>query len=605
MKTTLAISLFATAFCLGTALTDPAKRQDGIFDDDGDAILSTGYARTGKMEQNGRTGVSAMHAILLNERKILIFDRSEESEAHFDSGQAAWSTEYDIELNQYRALHMQTNSFCSAGGFLANGTFVGTGGGQRTGRTYKAFEGYKTVRLFEPCIDGSCVWAEYPSGQMGDNRWYPTVEQLPDAGAPVLCNTTTSPLTRQPTSELFWPSKGAPVYMPFLVDTLEHNLYPFVHLLPSGNLWIFANRHSIIFNYNNNSIVRELPPIPGNPRNYPLTGTSVLLPLRPQNRYHVEVLVCGGSEGTRGGKHGQADNTCGRLDLDSENPVWVMDTFVFPRLMPGELDEPKITNSVALFLFRPTDSILLPDGTILFINGCQKGIAGFNRGDRPILEPIIYDPRKPHGERWTKGLAKSDIPRMYHSVALLIPVWCNQRVCTSFNCVYNFNFSFPLNVQDGRVWIAGSNPNQPANFTAVPFPTEFRVEYFSPPYLFNPDDTPASRPLISSVPPVLHYNQSFTVNVNLVAITAGLGFQSPLALEPNVVIVLINPGFATHSLHMSQRLVELESSLSEDGSEMTVKSPPNTNIFPPGPAWLYIVNRGVPGIGVKVMLAAS
>ncbi|RUS19498.1 hypothetical protein BC937DRAFT_87379 [Endogone sp. FLAS-F59071] len=563
MKTTLAISLFATAFCLGTALTDPAKRQDGIFDDDGDAILSTGYARTGKMEQNGRTGVSAMHAILLNERKILIFDRSEESEAHFDSGQAAWSTEYDIELNQYRALHMQTNSFCSAGGFLANGTFVGTGGGQRTGRTYKAFEGYKTVRLFEPCIDGSCVWAEYPSGQMGDNRWYPTVEQLPD-GSIFIIGGSTRPVqynnvtVNTPTYE-FWPSKGAPVYMPFLVDTLEHNLYPFVHLLPSGNLWIFANRHSIIFNYNNNSIVRELPPIPGNPRNYPLTGTSVLLPLRPQNRYHVEVLVCGGSEGTRGGKHGQADNTCGRLDLDSENPVWVMDTFVFPRLMP--------------------DSILLPDGTILFINGCQKGIAGFNRGDRPILEPIIYDPRKPHGERWTKGLAKSDIPRMYHSVALLIP--------------------------DGRVWIAGSNPNQPANFTAVPFPTEFRVEYFSPPYLFNPDDTPASRPLISSVPPVLHYNQSFTVNVNLVAITAGLGFQSPLALEPNVVIVLINPGFATHSLHMSQRLVELESSLSEDGSEMTVKSPPNTNIFPPGPAWLYIVNRGVPGIGVKVMLAAS
>ncbi|RUS30278.1 hypothetical protein BC938DRAFT_479607, partial [Jimgerdemannia flammicorona] len=235
-----------------------------------------------------------------------------------------------------------------------------------------------------------------------------------------------------------------------------------------------------------------------------------------------------------------------------------------------------------LVFFPVADGVLLPDGTILFVNGCQQGIAGFDRGREPILEPIIYDPRKVRGQRWTTKLAGSDIPRMYHSVALLIP--------------------------DGRVWIAGSNPNQPANASAIPFPTEFRVEYFSPPYLFNPDNTPAAKPLVSSVSATLRYGHPFTFNVNLQAAANEINFQPPLAIagsatQKNVQVVLINPGFVTHSLHMSQRLVELEYKLSENEDTLTVTPPPNPNIFPPGPAWLYVVSRGVPAVGVKVMLA--
>ncbi|RUS24312.1 glyoxal oxidase N-terminus-domain-containing protein [Jimgerdemannia flammicorona] len=178
MRISFAVAVLA-ALHLGTALASPAKRQD-YYDEDDPPFSSPNYARAGKMEQIGRTGVTAMHAVLLNERKILIIDRSEENEAHFDSGEAAWSTEYDIELNQYRALRLKTNSFCSAGGFLGNGTFISTGGGQRTGRTYHALSGFQSVRQFNPCTDDSCIWTEYPNGKMGDNRWYPTVEQLPD-----------------------------------------------------------------------------------------------------------------------------------------------------------------------------------------------------------------------------------------------------------------------------------------------------------------------------------------------------------------------------------------------------------------------------------------
>ncbi|RUS33824.1 glyoxal oxidase N-terminus-domain-containing protein [Jimgerdemannia flammicorona] len=473
----------------------------------------------------------------------MVIDKAQWNEARFDSGQYAWSTEYDYIDNNYRALHMDTNSFCSGGGFLGNGTLVSTGGGERRGRNYKALEGWHSIRMFKPCTNQTCEWSEFSTHQMGVNRWYPTAEQLPDGSLFIIGGSKKGAAVNReeintPSYE-FWPTRGPPVHMQFLVDTMPYNLYPFVYLLPSGHLWIFASRSSIIFDYEKNEIVRRLPDIPGNVRSYPLTGTAVMLPLMPENNYEVEVLVCGGAEGMR--RKSRADDTCGRINLSKEDTKWEMDTFVFPRLMP--------------------DGVLLADGKILFVNGCQRGFAGYNgRNNDPQFTPVIYDPVKPLGQRWITGLVSSTIARMYHSVALLIP--------------------------DGTVWIAGSGCIDPPNATATPYPTEFRVEYFSPPYLFS---TP--RPLISNVPTSLYPAQRFAININL---------QSDST--PDVKAALINPGFSTHSLHMSQRYVGLESSLSEDGLNLEVVAPPNNNIFPPGPAWFYVTNNGVPAQGVQVMV---
>lgn len=51
-----------------------------------------------------------------------------------------------------------------------------------------------------------------------------------------------------------------------------------------------------------------------------------------------------------------------------------------------------------------------------------------------MYQPLIYDPELPAGSRFvSKGLSPSLIPRMYHSVATLLP--------------------------DGSVFVSGSNPN--------------------------------------------------------------------------------------------------------------------------------------------------
>ncbi|RLN17881.1 galactose oxidase-like [Panicum miliaceum] len=62
-----------------------------------------------------------------------------------------------------------------------------------------------------------------------------------------------------------------------------------------GSLFIFASNRAILLDYKSNKVVRTYPVLAGgDPRNYPSTGSSVLLPLKP-NPTEAEVLVCGGA----------------------------------------------------------------------------------------------------------------------------------------------------------------------------------------------------------------------------------------------------------------------------------------------------------------------
>ncbi|KAK7460801.1 hypothetical protein VKT23_008730 [Stygiomarasmius scandens] len=54
---------------------------------------------------------------------------------------------------------------------------------------------------------------------------------------------------------------------------------------------------------------------------------------------------------------------------------------------------------------------------------------------------------------------------------------------------------------------------------------------------------------------------------------------------------------------MSTRYVKLISELSEDGSTLTVTGPPTPQIYPPGPAYIYVVTgEGVPSFGRKTLV---
>ncbi|KAG0362315.1 hypothetical protein BGZ54_008686 [Gamsiella multidivaricata] len=514
----------------------------------------------GSFKVVGETGVAAQHIALVTPTKMLIIDKIENNPAKLPNGQAAHTVEYDIETNEYRVLDVATNTFCSGGGFLPNGTMISAGGAERRfTRTFTATSGFQSLRMWQPCEDQSCQWIENPADpawQMTGNRWYVSVTTLPSGELFILGGSNESLAinrlaTNNPTWEIYpKPANIAaadytPNFMQFMVDAMPNNLYPNVYTLPDGNLYIFANKKSVIYNVETQTEVKRLPDLPGGPRSYPLTGSHVLLPLDPAKNYAHEILVCGGSEtmSTRS----KALQSCGRINLHADDPQWEMDQMPTPRLM--------------------SDAVILADGKIMLLNGAQIGYAGFLRASNPIYTPVVYDPEAPLGERFTEWVP-SNIARMYHSVATLLP--------------------------DGTVFVAGSNQNSEVRYENVPFPTEYRVEIFTPPYLTTDLERPE---IVSEIPATLAYDQKVDVVVDVK--------ETMDQYEPEIVFMLGHRGFVTHSTHMSQRMTKLVATkASEDGNRITysVAMPPNANLMPPGPHYIHVLNNGVPSKAIHFLL---
>ncbi|XP_019084927.1 PREDICTED: aldehyde oxidase GLOX-like [Camelina sativa] len=452
-------------------------------------------------------GISAMHMQLLHNGMVIMFDRTDfgisnvslpggicrydptDTAVKFDC--SAHSVLYDVVSNSYRPLQVQTDTWCSSGAVLPNGTLVQTGG-------YN--DGERAARMFTPCgYSETCDWIEFPQ-YLSQRRWYATNQILPDGRIIVAGG-------RRQFNYEFFPrhsSSSRSSRFEFLRETSdgsdENNLYPFIHLLPDGNLFVFANTRSIVFDYKTNRVVKEFPEIPGgDPRNYPSSGSSVLFPLDETNdtNVQVEIMVCGGSP--RGGfSRGfvRATSTCGRLKLSDQNPSWEMETMPLPRVMG--------------------DMLLLPTGDVIIVNGAGTGTAGWEKARDPVIQPLIYHPF----DHLFSVMSTPTRPRMYHSSAVLLP--------------------------DGRVLVGGSNPHVYYNFTNVEYPTDLSLEAYSPPYLSFTSDP--IRPKILTSDKVLSYKRLFNVD-----------FSIPQFLTVDLLSVrIVAPSFTTHSFAMNQRMVILK-----------------------------------------------
>ena len=181
----------------------------------------------------------------------------------------------------------------------------------------------------------------------------------------------------------------------------------------------------------------------------------------------------------------------------------------------------------------------LPDGNVLATGGDRNHDISTAAG-----ATLAAEEWSPNTGQWTT-LASNQVPRYYHSVAVLLP--------------------------DGRVLVGGGWGGNGGILDR-----QHNYEIFSPPYLFK-----GPRPAIFGGPGAAGYGTAFTL---------GVPNASDIAS-----VALIPPAAVTHNFDENQRFVPLGFNVIPGG--LQVAAPPNANYAPPGPYMLWIVNKnGVPSV---------
>jgi hypothetical protein len=227
-------------------------------------------------------------------------------------------------------------------------------------------------------------------------------------------------------------------------------------------------------------------------------------------------------------------------------------------------------------------STILPNGKVLVTGGvsCPGGdhIESFNQdglacSDGEVMNAELWDPQT---GQWTILAPQKEI-RAYHSVAALLPdgtvlVGGGGRPGAVGEIDFNGNK------------ITDANQRKPGGMSFG----HANVEIYSPPYLFNANGTPATRPVITTQPPETTANgETFFIG------TSGAGSQPKVSLVrfPSV----------THAFNQDQRQISLTPMLASGGMFVTVPSSPNE--CPPGYYMLFVLNSSdVPSIAAIIQV---
>ncbi|GAA5859156.1 hypothetical protein JCM8547_008892 [Rhodosporidiobolus lusitaniae] len=560
------------------------------------ALVASQRANT--WEVTGTVGVSPQQAFAVD-HIVYIVDKVENNTAQI-AGHPAWAGYYNTDDNSFTTQDIVTNSFCAGGTVMGNGSWVNIGGNAAVGplgiglaadspNPYGSTDGGRAVRMFTPCTDGNCEWLDDFASAMPLSRWYPTVEALEDGTVVIIGGelygsfvNTPQGLQNVPTYE-YWPSRGDPINMTFLEETMPVNLYPLTWLLSDGRLFLQAGWQTTLLDYENN-VETRLPNITHAQRPYPAGAGSAMLPLLPSNNYTETLIFAGGMTPERDDWNQnewhpvdtQASASLVSITPLAENAGWT------------DLDDLPEGRSMG-------NLIILPDKRIWMGNGAAYGSEGYgwdswaapygqSYAREPVLRPAYLNTSAPAGQMWDTSLSESEVPRMYHSVATLL--------------------------YDGSIWVGGSNPNVDVitdeNNASYPFKTEYRVERFYPSYYDSP------RPVPSGLPTSLSYGGSpfvFTLPSSSLSALPTSSSASAAEISSQLSIMVIRTGFSTHVMNMGQRAIELVHSVEvEDGGEVRVsvqQLPPNPALFQPGPALLFVVLSGVPSNATTVMIGSG
>jgi Domain of unknown function (DUF1929)/Glyoxal oxidase N-terminus len=465
--------------------------------------------------------INPVHAALLSNGKVLVvagsgncppFQSGCPSGPPYGPSNKSGALLWDPVTGAITQFSVSWDMFCNGMALLQNGRALIDGGTIQ----YSPFYGQPQVAVFDP---GTNAFTNVHS--MAHGRWYPTVVTLGDGRVMTFSGLNETGATNT-SVEFYTVGSG---WSTQYIASWTPDLYPRLHLLPNGKVFYSgALTKSKLFDpstttWNTNVATT----IYGNMRAY---GTSVLLPLMPASNYDPQVIIMGG--------HSPATNTTEIIDMGASSPAW--------RSGPT-MSEARIE----------MNAVILPDGRVLAIGG---SVNDEDTSTASLKADLLGPDPNNAGKYIFSSAGANAYPRLYHSVALLLP--------------------------DATVWLAGGNPSRGSYVQ--------QMEIYQPPYLFNSTGGLATRPSITSAASSISYGNTFTV-------------QTPNAANISHV-VLVRNGTVTHAFGMDQR--EVGMSFVAASGTLTVTAPPNGNIAPPGYYMLFILNSsGVPSVARFVHLAAA
>ena len=321
--------------------------------------------------------INPVHAALLHNGQVLIVSGS----GNLPTNTNLQAAIFDPVTGTVTTQPVNWDMFCNGMVVLSDGRAFVNGGTLQ----YDPFHGQLRSSVYDPAT------GQFTDVQnMAHGRWYPTVTNLADGTLMTFSGLDETGSTNS-TVEIYTVGSGwSPVYgSPFTPP-----LYPRMHLLPSGKVFYSGSTTSSRYfdpsAHTWSGVVATT--------NYSGTrtyGTSVLLPLTPGNNYKPVVMIMGGGN--------PSTNTTELIDLSAVTPKWMygpnmsqprieMNATILPNgkviALGGSLnDEDTTTASLNADLYDPasntfssagqnayarlyhSNSLLLPDATVLFIGG--------------------------------------------------------------------------------------------------------------------------------------------------------------------------------------------------------------------------------------------
>lgn len=294
--------------------------------------------------------VVGIHAVLLPTGKVLHYSYPQAGQ-----GSAAWV--WDPVADALTDVSLDRDIFCGGHSLLPDGRVLVTGGTEAD-PDFTESEGLRDTHIFDPLSE---TWTRV--ADMARGRWYPTHVALGD-GRALVASGLDEDGNPNPLIEIYSAASGWSILGG---ADLELDLYPFLHLLPSGAVfWAGPDANTRALDIATGTWTDV-----GYANAYRYNGTSVLLP-PGQDRIMVH--------GKKGGK-----KSAEVIDFGDPTPTW---QYVAVNSHAGR---------------QHANAIVLPNGKVLLVGGGRR--------------VSMFDPA---AGTWAK-MAKLTRPRRYHSTALLLP----------------------------------------------------------------------------------------------------------------------------------------------------------------------------------------